>query len=409
MSVLTFLRTTLLFLLLFHAGVTAQNWQQVPEIGSRYVNAVVEHGTELYAASDSTIYRSSDGGTTWQPTVQQPASFELHTLLSVGTFLYLGTRGDGVFRSPDGGQSWQEINTGLTGNAQSITEFAVRGDSLYASTNGDGIYVLNLLNPTAWSAFNDGLFQLGANSIIANGNTLVAGIGQYVFHRPHTATQWSYAVFDSQFNRTPLKLFQHGPNIFLGTTGGVYRGNSDGTLWERADITQFPNQDIVAFTANGPRLFAGLSYLAQHWIFSTDDLGGTWDVRAHEFADLLTLSVGQGKLWAGRTDGLWWLDLTAVGIKEAGVTDPKEFRLLQNYPNPFNPSTTITYIVASRTSVSLKVYNVLGGVVATLADGMKEAGSYEVNWDATGLPAGVYYYRLSTEQHTAVAKMLLMK
>jgi hypothetical protein len=88
---------------------------------------------------------------------------------------------------------------------------------------------------------------------------------------------------------------------------------------------------------------------------------------------------------------------------------PKSFALFQNHPNPFNPVTKIRYQVPVQSEISLRVYNVLGMEVAILADGMINAGTHEAEWDASGFPSGVYFYRLGTGQHTEVKKMILTK
>lgn len=90
------------------------------------------------------------------------------------------------------------------------------------------------------------------------------------------------------------------------------------------------------------------------------------------------------------------------------------YELQQNYPNPFNPSTKIKYSIPTvgtqrAVSVQLKVYDILGKEVATLVDEYKPAGSYEVEWDASGLPSGIYFYQLKTESFIETKKMMLMK
>ena len=102
----------------------------------------------------------------------------------------------------------------------------------------------------------------------------------------------------------------------------------------------------------------------------------------------------------------------------------KEFRLSQNYPNPFNPSTTIKYSIPSivgnehaqsTTDVSLKIYDILGKEVATLVNKQQKAGNYEVNFDASNLSSGLYFYRFSAtsvgeaQSFVDVKKMLLVK
>jgi len=94
-----------------------------------------------------------------------------------------------------------------------------------------------------------------------------------------------------------------------------------------------------------------------------------------------------------------------------------EFSLEQNYPNPFNPSTkikfTIPTVIANETKQSqlviLKVYDVLGSEIATLVNEEKPAGSYEVEFDATGLSSGIYFYRLQAGSFIETKKLILMK
>lgn len=101
---------------------------------------------------------------------------------------------------------------------------------------------------------------------------------------------------------------------------------------------------------------------------------------------------------------------TVTGV-DMRYTDllPKEYALMQNFPNPFNPTTTIRFAVPVAGIVSLKVYNVLGQEVATLAQGERAAGTYDAMLDASRLASGLYIYRLSAGTFSQVKKMLLIK
>ena len=88
---------------------------------------------------------------------------------------------------------------------------------------------------------------------------------------------------------------------------------------------------------------------------------------------------------------------------------PSTFFLNQNYPNPFNPSTSIQYQIAGISQVTLKVYDVLGNEVATLVNEAKPAGSYEVNFNASKLSSGIYFYKLQAGTFLKTKKMILMK
>jgi hypothetical protein len=88
---------------------------------------------------------------------------------------------------------------------------------------------------------------------------------------------------------------------------------------------------------------------------------------------------------------------------------PSQFNLEQNYPNPFNPSTTIGFRIQERGFVSLKVFDVLGREVATLADEVKQPGTYSLQWDASRQASGVYFYKLQAGDFVGLKKLVLLK
>lgn len=88
---------------------------------------------------------------------------------------------------------------------------------------------------------------------------------------------------------------------------------------------------------------------------------------------------------------------------------PVKFSLSQNYPNPFNPLTKINYSLPNATKVHIRVYDLLGRLVKTLVNEFKEAGSYDVQFDGTGLASGVYFYRIEAGDFVDSKKMVLVK
>jgi hypothetical protein len=100
--------------------------------------------------------------------------------------------------------------------------------------------------------------------------------------------------------------------------------------------------------------------------------------------------------------------LTDVG-DEPFVEMPDGFYLHQNYPNPFNPTTTISFTLSSRTSARLEVFDLLGRQVGIRDLGFLRSGDHSIEYDASGLPSGVYFYRLETETNSQTRKMILLK
>ncbi len=105
------------------------------------------------------------------------------------------------------------------------------------------------------------------------------------------------------------------------------------------------------------------------------------------------------------------LDGTFTYSDEQAVTIglPREFSLSQNYPNPFNPSTKIEFSVPSDGRVQLKVYSLTGALVKTIMDEHKAAGYYSIDFNASQVPSGVYFYELSGGGHQIVKKMMILK
>ena len=86
-----------------------------------------------------------------------------------------------------------------------------------------------------------------------------------------------------------------------------------------------------------------------------------------------------------------------------------DYQLVQNYPNPFNSSTLIRYTLAQKNNIELAIYNVLGEKIALLANGTQQAGSYTVNWDASGFSSGIYLCCLRAGNDIKVKRMLYLK
>jgi len=83
--------------------------------------------------------------------------------------------------------------------------------------------------------------------------------------------------------------------------------------------------------------------------------------------------------------------------------------LSQNYPNPFNPVTNIKFEIVKDGFVTLKIYDVLGNEVSTLISEKRSQGAYEINWDASNYPSGVYFYKLTVGEQSIEKKMVLVK
>ena len=159
-----------------------------------------------------------------------------------------------------------------------------------------------------------------------------------------------------------------------------------------------------------------LSYWVDHALDSLFTFVGT-DSTADTTVVIHQLIVNKTYYWRvrARNIGGWSpvsatrsFDVIVSGVENLGGI-PKSYELSQNYPNPFNPTTNIEFTVASSGLVRLEVANVLGQQIASLVDQSMPAGRYIVQFNATNLPSGLYFYRLTAGTTVITRKMMLMK
>ncbi|MCL4550536.1 MAG: T9SS type A sorting domain-containing protein [Bacteroidetes bacterium] len=100
---------------------------------------------------------------------------------------------------------------------------------------------------------------------------------------------------------------------------------------------------------------------------------------------------------------------TIVSVEETKVNLPSDIVLYNNYPNPFNPTTIISFSVPHKSQIKLSVFDVLGREVSILANGIYETGKYEISFNASNLPSGIYFYSLANGSSSITRKMILMK
>ena len=190
----------------------------------------------------------------------------------------------------------------------------------------------------------------------------------------------------------------------------------------------------VQHTSDGGYIITGWSSFFAVWLIKTDFFGNTLWIKTfggsaggdgsrsvQQTNDGGYVIVGTIYPNISGDNDVWLLKTTSdvVNIEHNTDLNISNFCLLQNYPNPFNPSTKISWQIPVGSWQSLKIYDVLGNEVATLVDEYKPAGSYEVEWNASGLPSGVYFYQLlvsalhskdgKAENYIETKKMILLK
>jgi len=153
--------------------------------------------------------------------------------------------------------------------------------------------------------------------------------------------------------------------------------------------------------------------------FAGNHTSSTYYNKFWEIAKGFTLALFQRASWR-LTCVIYteWINASgATSLANIKNNLPSGFNLLQNYPNPFNPSTKIRYSIpqvetrhaSSLQIVTLRVYDILGNEIATLVNEEKNAGSYEISWNAEHIPSGIYFYRLEAGSFVQTQKMVLLR
>jgi len=428
-------------MLLFGQSHSQSGWFQQNSGIAQHLWGVhfVDSTTGTAVGNAGTILRTTDGGTTWT----SQSSGTTNRLFAVyftdpnnGTAVgELGV----ILRTTNGGESWVSQVSGRTRDLNDVFFTSV--------TTG---YVVG--NPDPIPGSDKGGSAMPVLRAFINETTTEAQTDGTILRTTDAGTTWTI-----QLSQIPIGLFGVSfPDINTGFTVGAGElilkttdGGVDWTIQRLPPIAMnmlygvsFANSD--AGTAVGGTLILHTTDGGLTW---TSQMSGTsHNLRAVSFSDANTgTAVGSGgtilrttnggATWnlqsSGTTQALYAVSFTdanngtAVGLfgtilrtTTGGVVSAPDgnraetlelFKLEQNYPNPFNGGTRIRYSIASKQSVSVRVYDVLGQQVGELVHEQQTAGEYETAWIASNFPSGIYFARLKTLNSVLTIKLLLLK
>jgi hypothetical protein len=236
------------------------------------------------------------------------------------------------------------------------------------------------------------------------------------------ATNWTQVTLPATTNSiTYIAVKHNNPDVVWVTYGGydvnrIIESTNGGTTWTdiSAGLPNIPVMCVVQYKSITDRnvLYAGTDagvYVkdgANNWTQFNNGLPST----VVSELEIYYNSTNGDKLRAatfGR--GLWETPVSTTGISVISTELPFVYSLGQNYPNPFNPVTKINFQIPANGNVTMKVFNQLGQEVAVLVNKSMNAGSYSVDFDASKLSSGVYFYKITTGGFAQTKKMLLVK
>ena len=378
-------------------------------------------GYDLYAGTNENgVYRSTDNGTSWNPMNNGLANFPVNALAFSGGILFAGVFQEAQISTNNGG-SWMSMSNGIP-SGSTIKQFAVKGSMVFAATD-QGVFLTTDTGAT-WNLKGTGMTSSEMNTIAYSGSDLYAG-GSGMYFSTNDGSSWT-PIGAGLAGATVTSVAFIGTDLIAGTTNGIYRSTDNGTSWNPGN-TGLSNTSINNLVTVDSGLVAGTVF----GLYYSSNRGASWAPISTGMPTFLSIfwpyiqSLAAVPNGSGGTDllagtflmGVWRRSYSQItDVRGSFGTVPDAYRLEQNYPNPFNPVSTIGYDLPAASRVSLKVYNILGQLVATLVDGIQQPGHKSAVWDGGKMASGVYVYRLEAtaigpagKSYTQVRRMVLVK
>jgi len=386
---------------------SAQQWENSNSglIGTSFCWLQPE-GTSLVGGSRGLggIWRTTDDGASWDLSFQGDGE-DSYCFAMSGSYLYSGGYGE-VDLSLDSGASWAICPFLPVRPVVPVLGIATLGTYVYAGTHGDGIYrsvdsgiswIAANAN-TSWIAMNDGLSgnALDINSLTSIGTNLFAGTDSGVYRSTDSSNTWLSASSGLPSNAVVLAFAKIGSNLFAGTAdNGIMRSTDSGNSWTPVN-SGLPNNSIHvdALTASGGNLIVSTySNISGKGLYFSTDEGASWASIGDGLSDYVSaVAVHDTELFVGTAfTGVWRGPLSDFGISSVTQTPVITSPDLRIYPNPFSQSTTISFTSEAAGYADVSIVNLLGAEVAHLFAGELAAGEHSFTWSKpTGLPDGMY-------------------
>ena len=357
-------------------GIT---WTNIANKFPDRVLCIHGHGNYIFVIGIGFFYESTDDGVTWssKATSGIPTSLAFGSLVSDGTTLYALSNRNVVIKSTDNGSTWTQITINYSQAQVYGFDFAASGNKMVFCAVNLGSFI-STDGGVNWTLKNPKIIIGSVHTV--NGEIYGSTYGMYKFVAD---TGWASITSG----------FPSGIGVTAGTRSTVSVGDKIFTYYS----------DII-FQAGK--------------VFTSEDNGNNWSEVGNNFPPALASSLND--FLAATPQYLYFYNSNSASvyrypiqgttsIENNNVIIPQEFSLSQNYPNPFNPSTKISFSLPSSTNVSLKLFNTLGQEVSELVNENLQPGKYSVDFDASKLSSGVYFYTLRANDFVQSKKMILMK
>ncbi|MHB8581590.1 MAG: T9SS type A sorting domain-containing protein [Ignavibacteriaceae bacterium] len=378
------------------------------------VNALITKDSLIYAGTIGGLFSSNDKGNNWMQVNDNSLTYPYINCLANdknGNF-YAGTLSAGIYFSSNNGTSWDSLGPNITTNCIEINKL----NYIYVGTDSGIYYSKNL--GKSWTAVDNALKNLDISTLaLDTTDNLFAGTSGAIYRSTDYGTTWdSLNVYANWVSSIAIDKKN---TIFVGTFSGIIKSTDDGISWSNVNI-QYPSLHVQKiFISRGNDIYVAaqsqelLSPYATYFILiKSTDQGSTWQNISSGLPINAISSIDEdsnGDIYIGTVgQGVYILNINTLDVKidQNLITN---YSLSNNYPNPFNPVTTINYTIAVKDFVTIKVYDLLGKEIATLVNEEKNSGSYSVEFNASKLSSGVYFYRMQAGGFVETKKLILLK
>ncbi len=371
-----------------------------------YVSSFAVFGSKLYAgASRNWVFVTSDTGRSWTVDSTGMTDLNVDALLVSGGKLIAGVgSGGGIFLSTDG-STWTPAMVSSSDNA--VMCLAASGTKLFAGTM-KGKILCSLDSGSHWNDCATIAPSAQIYALTSTAGIMFAGtLGNGVYRSSDDGASWKSISED--VIQSVLALAVIDGTIIAGTGAGIFLSTDNGGSWTQSNSGLGKYVGTRSLALNGIHIYAGTG----SGVFYSNNRGATWTGINEGLTNPVVESLGitGSFLFCGDDSGLVWKRPLAeiTSVSSANENTVKEFTIGQNYPNPVHNATTIEFSVPQAGFMSLKVYNVFGGLVRTLAEEILQPGNYVRVWNAAGLPGGMYFYRLEAGGIIETRKMTVIK
>lgn len=393
-------------LLIFQSFSLAQWSQAINGMGNVPVTALLAEGDTLYAGSNFDVYKSTNQGNNWF-TINNglPVFTNFNSIVRSGNYLVAGGDSPGIWLSSNNGSSWFRTTSGVDSN-EYVYSFFVDGNNVYAAIGNTSAVGISTNNGLTWVKSTNGLASSQViTGVTKFGSKLFAthsALGLYV----STDNGVSWALQPGAIGAQDKNaIVTSGNNLCVAATNGVWTSTDNGANWVHTLTTGI----LSGFGREGANLYA-VGTLPP---YKSSDNGITWQaVDNNGLSTFIQNTIQFTSQYAFINTygiGVYRRLKSQITSVETETNIPHSFLLEQNFPNPFNPSTRIQYQVSSNSNVTLKVYDILGNEVASLVNEQKPKGIFEVEFEATQLTSGIYFYKLQAGFFVETKKMILIR